>query len=248
MDFPVTPLRQSYRRSCEADTTAQLRECIDLLENPELIVAEVLDTFHAVDRAFEDKILQPEILAARSEEHIERGTQPEWYYEGRDISVLGDPCSFTCLASGVEPLPGGDFDPKAECEGFDFVGLTCSQQLSPILGAVQSERDTSAFPLLLRLLAGLAELAPQVQLERLDHQYFKGTLSSAPSFDLCIVTWEFSEGEERTPLCQFTRDISEVVKRTILEQSDFPNVLNDILCLRMNPMRFDGRVRFDWRV
>ena len=247
-DFPLTPLRQSYQRSRASDTAAQLRECIDLLENPELIVSEVLETFHAVDRGFEDGVLRPDVLAASSEQHIEHGIEPEWFYEGRDISTLGDSCSFTCLASLVEPLPHPDFDPKAEPEGFDYVGVTCNEKLSPLLGAVQSERDASAYPLLLRLLAGLAELAPPAQLERLNHQFFKGTLSAEPSFDLFLMVWEFSEKEDRTPLCQFTRDIAEVVKRTILEKSDFPGVLNDIVCLRMNPLRFDGRVRFDWRV
>jgi hypothetical protein len=246
--LPLTPLRRSYQRSREIGIAGQLRECIDLLENPELIVSEVLETFHAVDRAFHEGTLRPDLLAAGSEEHIRQGSEPEWYYEGRDISVLGDPCSFTCLSSDVEPLPDLEFDPKAECEGFDFVGVTCNELGAPVLGAVQSERDASAYLLLLRLLAGLAEIAPRAQLDRLNRQYFKGTASGDASFDLVIMTWEFSEGEDRTPLCQFSRDIAEVVKKTILEKSEFPSVLNDIVCLRMNPLRFDGRVRFDWRV
>lgn len=230
------------------DMAGQLRECVDVLENPGIIVSEVLESFHTVDRAFEQGLLRPELLAARSEQHIRRAEQPEWIYEGRDLSVLGDSCSFTCLSSNVEPIPDDDGETKASTEGFDFVGITCNGLSRPVLGTVQSEADASPFPLLLRVLVGLAEMAPVIQLERLNHQFFKGALPPAPCFDLFLVTWSFDENAERTPICQFTRDISELVKRTILEQSEFPGVLNDIVCLRMNPERFDGRMRFDWRV
>lgn len=246
--FPHAPLRRNYLRARVADMAGQLRECIDMLENPEMIVEEVLESFRAVNRAFEEHVLEPEILAARNEQQIAAAEEPEWFYEGRDISVLGDPCSFTCLSSGVEPIPHSDPEGKDATEGFDFVGITCNAHARPVLGTVQSEVDASAYPLLLRVLAGLAELAPAVQLERLNHQFFKGALPREPSFDLILVTWYYDENAERTPISQFTRDISEVVKRALREQTEFPKVLNDIVCLRMNPDRFDFRLRFDWRV
>ena len=248
-NFAPTPLRLIYERARAVDGLGQLRECIDILENPDIIVSEVLDSFHAVDRAFEQGVLRPEILSALSEEHIEQAEEPEWFYMGRDLSVLGDACSFTCLSSNVEPIPLNDAPAKQFTDGFDFVGITCNGLARPVLGTVQSETDTSAYPLLLRALVGLAEMAPAIQLERLKHQFFKGALPEAPSFDLLLVTWYHDEAEERTPICQFTRDIAELVKRTILEQSDFPGgVLNDVVCLGMNPDRSDGRMRFDWRV
>lgn len=230
------------------DTAGQLRECVDVLENPGVIVSEVLGSFHAVNLAFEQGVLDPEVLAASSEQRIQATEEPEWVYDGRDISVLGDSCSFTCLSSNVEPIPDNNLELKAPAEGFDFVGITCNELARPVLGAVQSEADASPLPLLLRVLVGLAELAPAIQLERLKRQFFKGALPPSPCFDLLLVTWNFDENAERTPICQFTRDISELVKRTILEQSEFPCVLNDIVCLQMNPARFDGRMRFDWRV
>lgn len=246
--YSLPPLRRSYLRARAVDTSAQLRECIDMLENPEIIAGEVLETFRAVGRAFGQGSLQPDVLAARNEEQIAAAETPEWFYEGRDIAVLGDPCSFTCLSSDVEPVPLRDEDSKAPCEGFDFVGITCSSELRPVLGTVQSEADASAYPLLLRGLAGLAEIAPALQLERMRHQFFKGALPAEPRFDLVLVTWYFDENADRTPISEFTRDISEVVKRALCEQADFPAVLNDIVCLRMNPARFDFRLQFDWRV
>ncbi|MCP5040080.1 MAG: hypothetical protein GY944_03555 [bacterium] len=246
--FSRAPLRRSYLRARRADTTGQLRECIDVLENPEIIVDEVLESFRAVSRAFDEGVLEPDVLAAQSEQQIAAAVDPEWFYEGRDLSVLGDPCSFTCLSSDVEPIPQRDPDAKEATEGFDFVGITCNARARPVLGIVQSEADASAYPLLLRGLAGLAELAPAIQLERLNHQFFKGALPPEPSFDLLLVTWYYDENADRCPICEFTRDISEVVKRALLEQVEFPKVLNDIVCLRMNPARFDFRLCFDWRV
>lgn len=246
--FAPTPLRRSYERARAMDTAAQLRECIDVLENPGIIVSEVLESFRLVERAFKQGVLDPVILAERSEKQIQRTETPEWIYEGRDLSVLGDSCSFTCLSTNVEPIPEQVFELKAPSEGFDFVGITCNELARPVLGTVQSEADSSPFPLLLRALVGLAEMAPVIQLKRLNYQFFKGALPPSPCFDLFLATWIFDEDAERTPICQFTRDISELLKRTIAEQSEFPSVLNDIVCLQMNPARFDGRMRFDWRV
>jgi hypothetical protein len=91
-------------------------------------------------------------------------------------------------------------------------------------------------------------MAPVIQIKRLNYQFFKGALPPEPSFDVFLTTWNFEEGAERTPICEFTRDISELVKGTFRERSEFGGVLNDIVCLQMNPARFDGRMRFDWRV
>ena len=87
-----------------------------------------------------------------------------------------------------------------------------------------------------------------IQLDRMNGQFFKGALRPSPCFDLFVVTWYYDEAAERTPISEFTRDIAEVAKRIIVEQSEVATSLNDIVCLRMNPNRFDGRMRFDWRV
>ena len=64
------------------------------------------------------------------------------------------------------------------------------------------------------------------------------------------MVWDLSEEEEveSIPIYEFTRDLSETVKRAVLERLEVPRILRDIVCLRMNPTRFDGRLRFDWRV
>lgn len=230
------------------DSVGQLRECIDILEHPEVIISEVLESIDAVDRAFAEGELQEDVLKSRAEVRIAATVEPEWIYEGRDLSVLGDSSSFTCLSSHVDPIPDDLLVEKDAVDCLDFVGITCNSLARPVLGTVQSELDSSAYPLLLRALAGFVELAPAIQLERMNHQYFKGALQPAPNFDLFLVTWYYDEDAERTPVCEFTRDLSEVVKSTLADQTQLACTINDIVCLRMNPARFDGRMRFDWRV
>ncbi len=241
-----TPLRASYERARCLDQEEQLRECVDVLENPELMDADVTTSFEEIRQAFAQGVLRPEVLADLSEQNRRLRKDPIWYYEGRELSVLGGPYSFTCLSSDVEPLPvtrGG-----ASCQGLDYVGMRCDASIAPALGAVQSDLDTSPYPLLLRLVACLAELAPAPQIERINAQNFKLTLPQTPCFDLTLITWEYQDDAERTPISQLTRDLAEVVKESIQGIRHFPGILRDIVCLRMNPERFDGRLRFDWRV
>lgn len=244
----LTPLGRSYERARRLDSTGQLRDCIDHLENPEILVAEVLESVDAIERGFAEGAFDQNVLKGRSASRIAEATEPEWFYEGRDLSVLGDSCSFTCLSSYVDPIPGDGELKKGEVERLDFVGITCNALARPVLGVVQSEADASAYPLLLRALVGLVEMAPAIQFERMNHQYFRGALPHAPKFDLFLVTWHYDETAERTPICEFTRNLAGVLKLAIAKQSLLARSLNDIVCLRMNPARFDARMRFDWRV
>ena len=245
----LTPLDHSYERVRRLQPIGQLRDCIDNLENPEIIVADVLESVDAIERGLAGDALDQNVLKRRSASRIAaKATESEWFYEGRDLSVLGDSCSFTCLSSDVEPIPADGEFKKGEVDGLDFVGITCNALARPVLGVVQSEADASAYPLLLRALIGLVEMAPAIQFERMNHQYFRGALPHAPKFDLFLVTWYYDETAERTPICEFTRDLAGVLKRAIAKQSVLAHSLNDIVCLRMNPARFDARMRFDWRV
>lgn len=244
--YPVTPLRANYERARSLDLSGQIRECIDLLENPDLIAEDVLASFFQIEESFGRGNLNPDVLRLAYDRQRAEQEEPEWFYGSRDLSVLGDSCSFTCLTSNVEPLPGS---PKTDpTTGLDYVGLTCDVRSAPVLGVVQSEQDATAYPLFLRALACLAETSPFEQRMRMKSQCFRGAFSNDARFDLHLVVWEFCEGEERTPICQLTRDLSELVKNVLASHERFPSFLADIVCLRMNPERFDGRMRFDWRV
>ncbi len=67
-------------------------------------------------------------------------------------------------------------------------------------------------------------------------------------FDLNIVLWDRNQEPDTSPLCELTRDLAEKMKGALSVAPDFPPILRDVVCMRMNPDRFDGRMRFDWRV
>ena len=246
---PITTLRQSFERARALPPSQQIDECVDQLGHPELIMAEVVDAFHKVESWLDaNPTLREDPLTPDGKRQCIQAE--EYIYEGRDLFVIGEPCAFTCLSTNVSPLPGTESPEPGMTSGLDYVGLTCDQTATPVLGAVQSLGDATAYPLLLRGLACLSEMAPRAQAERVNRHFFKGALSDQPIFDLNIVVWDLSEAEEpeHTPIRQFTRDLSETVKRAMTERDDLPRILRHIVCLRMNHERFDGRLRFDWRV
>jgi hypothetical protein len=246
---PITTLRQSFEQARALPPNQQIDECVDQLGHPELIMAELVDAFHTVESWLDANPAprEDDLTCDREKQRIQ---SEEYIYEGRDLFVTGEPCAFTCLSTNVSPLPGAESPEPGISSGLDYVGLTCDQTATPVLGAVQSPGDATAYPLLLRGLACLSEMAPRAQAEQLSRRFFKGALSDQPVFDLNIVVWDLNEAEEpeHTPIRQFTRDLSETVKKALMERDELPRILRHIVCLRMNHERFDGRLRFDWRV
>ncbi len=247
MPIPLTPLRANQRRTRALTIDDQLRECVDQLQHPELLGAEFSEAFDQVQVYLGDTTPPP----APSSVDVPPAERSATFYPSREIFVVRDSSSFTCLATDVAP-PLGTSEPASPAEGYDYVALTCTAAPRPVLGVVQSERDTSAYPLLLRQLANLCELAHPKSLDAYDRDHFKGLLGNVPLVDLHIVLWEnWSDPEatmERTPLSQLTHDLAERVKALLAAEKRIPPILGDIVCLQMNAERFDGRVRFDWRV
>jgi hypothetical protein len=247
-DHPHTGLRRSYERVRGLGLAEQIRECVDQLGHPEVVVGEVLEAFSEVDAWASSRELppagEPVDLSAVDLDELSR----EDFYSTREITVVGRRYSFRCLATGVDPLGDLRPSPAGGRDGLDFVGLTCDALRTPVLGAVQSERDTSAWLLLLRGLACLAEAAPEAQVERLNKQFFLGSVGRRPAFDLHLVVWDEPGPSERTTLDQLTQDLAEKLKLAIREHGRFPSILHDVVCLRMNRARFDGRLRLAWRV
>jgi hypothetical protein len=243
----VSSLRRSYRRARSLDFDEQLRECIDQLQNPQLIARE-LEEAHSACAPTTGGCYAVRVTRASDQDESERA---RWFYTSRDIFVVRDSSSFTCVAERVETVPTDRAAPDG-FEGLDYLALTCTPRPRPILGVVQSGLDATAYPMLLRLLAAVCELGHVPQLDRLDRLCFKGVLGVAPCFDLHLVLWDDWAGDdvrpERTPISQLTRDLAEKAKIALAEAHRFPPIIGDVVCLHMNPARFDGRVRFDWRV
>lgn len=245
--FPANPLRAAHAHVRSLPLEAQLRECVDMLGHPELIASELREAFHAM-RAWVAAHALPPVEPADFDAVDLEELASEDFYATREIEVQGGPYAFfTCLANRFDPLGelGSGAVPRAT---LDYVGVSCDAPLMPVLGAVQSQEDSSAYPLLLRGLACLAELASLRQLERLSRRLFGNALEMPPSFELDLVLWDAPAGGERAALEQLTRDLAERIKTVIRGDAQFPRILGDVVCLRTRSARFDGSLRFSWRV
>jgi hypothetical protein len=240
-----TLLRRTYERARELPMQAQLQECIDQLENPEVLVSEFVESYCAVEAGVG---LSSPIGSAPAASDGEEELGLEYFYADREISVVGArPFAFTCVGCDVAPLRGMQQGGQQR-DGLDYVALLRAPASGPALGAVQSALDATPFLVLLRLLACAAELAPKPQYQRLDREFFIGRLGPEPVFDLHLVLWEDGADAGPLPLYELTRDLAEMVKQAALDDPLFPPVLGDICALRMDPDAFEGMLRLDWRV
>jgi hypothetical protein len=261
---PVTPLRRRFERARSFEPAAQIQELVYQLTNPGELSEEVLDAYElmlsGVETGAETGVetgaeaeAKPEAPQGAGAPNSEPGesaiTLAEgFFWEARELMVLGDHCSFTCLATNVHPLCPTATTNDGLSTGLDYVGLTCDSSSALVLGAVQAPGDATAYPLLLRLLACLCEIARPETLEALNQSHLKGVAQPTSLFDLNLVLWDRSDVSETNPIGELTRDLAEGVKRDLQSSDRFPKILRDIVCLRMNPDRFDGRMRFDWRI
>ncbi|HEB89013.1 MAG TPA: hypothetical protein ENI85_05540 [Deltaproteobacteria bacterium] len=243
-----TALRSLEIRTRTLPLEAQMVECVDLLQSPEFVVDDLLRSVEQIRAAGR--------VAGRvrleCDEEVESGA---FFYPSRELFVQGDGCSFTCLATSVaftdgETAPAPPEEEIDPCrDRIDYAAVTCESRPFPVLGFTQSAENESAYPILLRSLSNLIELTRPLRFEVLDRQVYRGILGPAPVFDLALVLWdEDDEADPRRPLCELARDLAEVLKSTLRAEARFPPILNDVVCLRMNPKRFDGRLRYVWRV
>ena len=247
LSFPRNPLRSLHAHVRTLPLAAQLQECVDMLGHPELIASELRDAFEAV-RAFASRAALPPVEPADFEAVDLEELAREDFYATREVEVKGGTHSFfTCLANRFDPL-GELAESGTRRATLDYVGVSGEAPHTPVLGAVQSDTDCSAYPLLLRGLACLAELASTSQLERLSRRLFGDALPMPPSFELDLVLTPAPTHGEHAALEQLTRDLAERIKTVIREDAQYPHILGDIVCLRHRAARFNGSLRFAWRV
>jgi len=249
--LPSTQLRRSYERARTVDYAQQIQECADLLSHPELIVSELLDAYGVVE-SFGESELDLVCNLERRDPADEAGELVlDHFYEGQDVRVS---CredvdfSFRCLATDVRPVP--ELAPTAESvrDGFDYIAESLEGDALPILGVAQTFDDSSAYPLLLRLLCGLTELAPARQLTVVNTDRLKGMLQPDARFDLHMVLWD--EGEldpQQATLCELARDLAEA-SRDGIAGTPLAARIGRIHCLRMDPGAFDGELEEMWRI
>lgn len=247
-------LRELEIRSRGLPLEAQMMECVDLLQSPELVVDELLRSLSQI-RTAEPERGRLELVKDQADR-----AEGAFFYPSRELFVRGDRCSFTCLATSLEFRPAGpvlvaksDAAPIAPTarapHSIDYAAVTCESRPVPVLGFTARSEAESAYPILLRALASLIELTRPRRFDLLDREVYRGLLGPAPAFDLTLVLWDEDDPQDpRRPLCELSRDLAEVLKKALRAEPRFPPVLLDFVCLRMNAKRFDGRLRFVWRV
>ena len=250
------PLRTLEARTRALPLDAQMTECVDLLQTPELVVTDLVRSVLSIREAGESQSATRVALASN-----DGSDQTPFFYPSRDLFVQGDGCSFTCLATEVDfveqgspdsesasAVPEGQHAPEGH-HAIDYAAVTCESRPFPMLGFTQQSETESAYPILLHALASLIELTRPRRFDLLDREVYRGLLGPAPCFDLTLVLWDDDRTTDpRRPLCELSRDLAEKLKAALAEETRFPPVLHDIVCLRMNNKRFDGRLRFVWRV
>ena len=240
--YESTSLRALEISTREMPLDQQMSACIDLLQTPEFAVEDLVQSIEQI-RTIPPQRERVELISDESGASDEKGS---FFYPSRELFVQGDRCSFTCLATSVGFRDGGSV---SERDRMDYTAVTCESRPFPVLGFTQSSDTESAYPLLLRSLSSLIELTKPRRFDLLDREIYRGILGPAPAFDLSIVLWDEDEVvDPRRPLCELSRDLAEVLKATLQAEPRFPPILNDIVCRRMNPKRFDGRLRYVWRV
>ena len=248
---PSTLLRCSYERSRSLDLQTQLRECADHIGSPEVLLGELLEACQVIT-----SLGEPEVDAAAPRagavdpNEVSAELVLEHFFEGQRVELVGDAgLRFRCIATQVLPLAemqAAGCDPH---QGIDYIGLPDESFGNPILGVVQSSEDASAYVLLMRLLACLAELAPEPRITSLNAKRLKGALPVLPLFDLHLVTWAGpAQTAEAVALNELTRDLVEQVKAALAAQPGFPVEIGEVYGLRMDADRFENRLEVVWRV
>lgn len=242
-----TPLRASYERVRSLDPAAQLRECMDLLENPDVFLNDVAEAYVLADSCCEAPPAPDEGAGEDGELVLGR------FAAGVGLEVTGaEPAELRCLSGAFDPLRG----PLAleAPGGLDYVAMQHRPEAAPVLGAVASADEPTPYPVLLRLLCCFTEMATPALLEHWNAQLFKGGLGAEPSFHLHLVLWRPGEltlrhvGPDYFALCELTRDLAELARNACLESPPLGNYLAGIHWLTVDPEDSEGPLAFEWRV
>jgi hypothetical protein len=214
----------------------QLRDVVDYLENPEVIVAEFVDAYCAIEGCADADELILEDFST------ELGRNPLFAQFGPGVEIaLGEESELVLrCVGGPASLLG-----ESGARGVDYVALIQGDPVVPVLGVIQSGLNATPFSLLLRALVCLTEVAPAPHLERVNERLFKGALGAGVRFDLHIAIASRSGGPEQNALWQLTRDLADGLRTAIADEWQFPDLLHHICALHVDP-RGRETPRLDW--
>jgi hypothetical protein len=243
-----TALRDRYHRAAKLDEAGQTNECVEYLQNPEILVAEFADSYLTAseyDRSDQEFWAPPENLQRNrmSDEVCDQ------LMRASQLRVLDDPeYAFRYVAREIVPLRaalGGHLEGDRRAAGIDYVGLIAADPPVPVLGVIQVPADRTPFLSLMRVLTCLAEVSTASQVARANRFLFKGVLPAAPIFDLQILLVDEGGGDEPA-ITQLTHDLAEVFQLRLRDEWQFPNLVRRISYLRHDRKGFDGSLEVCW--
>jgi hypothetical protein len=237
-----TPFRDRYERSLTLPVQAQIEECADYLQHPEVLIAEFLESYYLVER----KLDPDQADALQEASTAELLLEP--YFDSLELRVASGSKVETirCVAGAFAPL-AGELHPALERRGVDYIGVRDGSQ-RVVLGVSDAEGETSAFCLLLRALNCLAELATPFQMVRLRRHVLRDRVDPEGVFDLQVGIARGARSDLDTSLLVLTRDLAEVFKTRISAESQFEGQIGRIECLELDPENATGSaLRLRWR-
>jgi hypothetical protein len=250
-DGPVTALRARYERAVRLSLERQTQECIEYLQNPEILVAEFSDSFLMAE-AFDhrEEAFQSADEAGVPPPQTECDVDVQRVMDAPSLKAIGSSqYLFRFVARDIVPLWKRAAAPSGAEAGLDYVGLTREAQPTPILGVIDRS-EGACFLSFLRLLACLAEVATDAQVERANSFLFKGAVPERMPFDLHVLVSEGLESDASVALAQLTHDLAHIFTEQLREDWSLPPLIHRILCMRIpsGADPFTGALREAWKV
>lgn len=236
--FVATGMRRRYERAQGLDVAGQIREVVDYLENPEVLLAEFVDAYCAIEGCADPDELILEDVSTSAQGDPLRGV----FAPGQEIELDGMEIATVRCISGAVPLLAEPGDSLRR--GLDYLALVAGDEPIPVLGVVERLPGTTHYTLLLRALCCLAEIAPGPHLERVNERLFKRALIAGSRFDLHLVMQSTPQGDAEHTLAQLTHDLAEGFRQALVDEWQFPNLLRGICSLRLE--RASKRTLVEW--
>jgi hypothetical protein len=244
-----TPFRDRHERALSLDLQAQIEECADYLQHPEVLIAEFLESYYLVERKLDPERLDSQMAASAAAQE-ELVLEP--FFDSLELRARAGRKVETirCMAGAFDPLPG-EQHPALERRGIDYIGVRDGTR-RVVIGVTDEKTWTTAFCLLLRGLNCLAELSVPFQVARLRRHVLRDRVDPEPAFDLQLgiaASRAHTDGLS-TSLLVLTRDLAEVFKARIEAEPQFEGAIGRIECLELpdESATGDGTLRVRWRV
>lgn len=220
-----TAFRKRYDHIRSLGLEEQVRECVDYLQNPEILISEFVESYYQVEGKLDPEREDQALEASLTELVLEP------YFDSLELHVRGRGGLETirCAGGAFAPLPG-ELHPALEQQGLDYVGIRKGTS-RVVLGVTDTSGESSIFSLLLRGLNCLAEVSPPFQMTRLRRHVLKDRVTPEATFDLQLGIYQHQHTSTEVTLLSLTRDLAEIFKSRIEPEQQFTGTVGRIECL-----------------